>query len=218
MARGLDQTFRLARKTWGGNGSGSSDPKTAILVEKLPPLLCKLGVKVILDVGCGEATWMAKVCPIAKVLHYTGVDIVPEVAEANQKIYSGVAESFARFLTLDPRTLAMPAPHKTLKADAIDDQIKTTELHYDLVLCRDTLAHLSNQTASKMFASMKATGAKYLLATTYPASRNSDIDDGKFRPLNLTRIPFAFPEPLEAIVEGDQGKTMALWAFADLPL
>lgn len=217
MARGLDQTFRLARKTWGGNGSGSSDAKTAVLVEKLPPILKRLGVKSLLDVGCGDVTWMVKVCEAAGIAHYTGVDIVPEVAEANSKAFPG-AESFARFLTLDPRTLAMPAPHKTLKADAIDDQIKAMEIYYDLVLCRDTLAHLGNQTAAKMLASMKATGAKYLLATTYPASRNSDITDGKFRPLNLTRIPFAFPEPLEVIVEGDQGKHMGLWAFAELSL
>jgi SAM-dependent methyltransferase len=185
--RHLEATFRLARKKWGGNGSGSSPEKTAQLVAGISNLIGELGVKSVLDLGCGELTWMA---PIAAQVRYVGVDVVGEVVELNRTRHPG-----AEFIKLAEDTV-LP--------------------RCDLVVCRDTLAHLANQLVTDTLKMLKRTGATYLLTSNYKSGSNTSIKDGAFRPLNLMKIPFSFPEPRQIIEEGFEQKAMMLWRFADI--
>jgi hypothetical protein len=184
----LEQTFRVARSKWGGNGSGSSSTKTRGFVDALAALLVEFEIKSVLDFGCGDLSWFA---PHAHDLgYYLGVDVVPELEEGNAKRFPEL-----QFATLT-EDLVLPK--------------------CDLILCRDTLAHLSNETGLAMLTRMKQTGATYLLATNYRTMRNVSAKDGGFRPLNLEKIPFNFPEARRTIVEGFENKTLGLWRFADI--
>lgn len=182
--RQLEKTFRDARKKWKGNGSGSTPEKTGKLLTELKALLSELNVKSVMDFGCGDVTWMA---PLASAGGYCGVDVVPEVIEAN----------------------ALKHPSAVFLALTEDVQLPRC----DLIFCRDVLAHLSHATALAVLERLKRTGATWLLCSNYYGSGNTSIKDGGFRPLNLQRLPFHFPEPLKVIDEGFEKKSMALWRF-----
>jgi len=74
-------------------------------------------------------------------------------------------------------------------------------------------------------ANIKKSSAKWLLATHFlRIDSNSDIHDGDWRPLSLTRPPFNLPAPHLVIVENcmEAGgaysdKVLGLWRVADLP-
>jgi hypothetical protein len=100
----------------------------------------------------------------------------------------------------------------------------TRERAASFLLCRDALVHLSDVAIIGALRNLAATGAEYLLATTFVGERpNPNIANGEWRPLNMQRPPFSFPTPLELVDErchhtggiyGD--KRLALWRFNDL--
>jgi hypothetical protein len=187
----LENTFRQARKKWGGNGSGSTPEKTKTLSAALEQLLRDLQIRTMLDYGCGSFTWMAPIITATGV-PYVGVDVVPEVIEANINLE---LPRNARFLHLNQDTV-LPI--------------------VQLVFVRDVLAHLSNATILSELTRLKKTGAEWLLTSNYASSKNISIQDGGFRPLNLRAIPFNFPEPRRVIEEGAEDKTMTLWRFDEI--
>jgi hypothetical protein len=66
---------------------------------------------------------------------------------------------------------------------------------------------------------MLSSGARYLLATTdFDVEINADIRSGDFRPLNLRKKPFCFPEPLMQISEDGVSKhrKLGVWLLSDL--
>jgi 2-polyprenyl-3-methyl-5-hydroxy-6-metoxy-1,4-benzoquinol methylase len=191
MAAKLDHVFRLSRKKWGGNGSGSSPEKTAALPAAIWSLIADYEIASILDFGCGEISWMKPFATTAEII-YTGVDVVPEVIEANRAL--GLNASFA---VLD-EDLILPA--------------------CDLVLCRDVLAHLSNATAIETLRRLKESGSRWLLTTHRATASNRDALNGGFRPLNLCKMPFNFPAPRLVIPEGHESKELALWSFDKLSI
>jgi hypothetical protein len=135
-------------------------------------------------------------------IEYIGGDIVEPLIEANRERYGSAARRF-------------------LKVDVINGPLPQA----DVILCRDCLVHFSFANIIAAFQTMKASGAEYLLSTTFPAREaNKDIVDGDWRPLNLEASPFLLPVPVEAIVEGctEEGgayadKALAVWRVADLP-
>lgn len=195
--------FHAAARARGGDtlsGPGSSLAQTAALRRELPDLLKELGVGVLLDAGCGDHHWLGRTpLPIDR---YIGVDLVPDLIARNEK-------------------LALPG-RRFLVADFTRDDLPPA----DLVLTRDTLVHYDFATALRALANLRRTGARWLLATTFPDRRaNGDSDLGGWRPLNLTLQPFAFPPPLRLIREGctEQGgayrdKSLGLWRMEDLRL
>src|SRR5262245_5045527 len=73
---------------WGrgapNSGTGSSLVATAAIRRELPELLAKIECQVLLDIGCGDFTWMQA---IDLQQHYIGIDIVPEVIACNNQLY-----------------------------------------------------------------------------------------------------------------------------------
>lgn len=156
----------------------------------------------MIDAPCGDFHWMSQ---LNLGLHrYVGVDIVPELIELNRQKF-GIA---------DVREFRV--------MDLVGDRLPAA----DLILCRDCLVHLSLAEACAVIENCRASGAKFLLATTFPeCAANRDIKIGQWRRLNLRIAPFNFPEPLERIGEvyrdatGERrdDKWLGLWRIADLP-
>lgn len=206
---GLDLAARFERiertNLWGAatsvSGLGSEDPATAAIREELPPLLRRLGARSLLDAPCGDAGWMAR---MKLDFDYTGIDIVPSLIEGNnERVARG--ELAGRFLSADITRDALPRA--------------------DVILCRDCLVHLSFDNIARAVANLRASGARFLLVTTFPEwDGNRDCEDGDWRALNMARAPFNWPAPRalinERCEEGDGGwrdKSLGLWRLDELP-
>ncbi|MFF3855558.1 methyltransferase [Micromonospora sp. NPDC002575] len=175
------------------SGAGSSLRSTAQLREALPALLTRLGATSLLDLGCGDFTWMRHV---DLGVPYVGVDIVPGVVEANRRQHA--------------------TPQRTFHClDAVSEPLPAA----DAVLCREVLFHLSLADARRVLDNVGESGARYLIATTDEATGfNSDIKTGDFRVLNLRRRPFSFPAPLCQFADDavQAGRVLGVWRTADL--
>ncbi len=181
------------------SGSGSNLSETRVLRNELPALLASLGAVTLLDAPCGDFHWMSQV-DIDGVI-YVGVDIVPELIERNRDRFAGPTRSFE-----------------------VRDVVKGPLPAADVVMCRDCLVHLSFQDAVSALTSIRAGGATYLLATTFPDRKaNYDKHTGGWRPLNLCLSPFNLPPPLRLLNERCRvaggayaDKSLGLWRLADL--
>lgn len=195
--------WHLTRRTWelgGGSvsGLGSTVAATAQVRSSLPELIKAYAIKSILDIPCGDGTWISH-CDLGLEL-YIGADIVRQLVDLNAARSGGVPNrKFQRLdLTCDP----LP--------------------RVDLVFCRDCLVHLSNELIFQALENIRKSGSRYLIATTFPEhTRNVDIITGDWRPLNLQKEPFGFPTPLEIIREGLEDhdyydKSLGLWRVADI--
>jgi hypothetical protein len=185
--RGLSLSERFERiartNLWGAessrSGLGSQIAATAGLRQALPTFLERHGIGTLLDVPCGDFTWLST---IDLRIPYIGADIVESLVRENESRY-GSQHSNRRFVHLDLTRDSLPS------ADAI--------------LCRDCLVHLSFENIFRAIANVQASGARYLLTTTFlEHQENTDIEDGDWRMLNLQRSPFNFPTPLDVLIEG----------------
>jgi hypothetical protein len=185
------------RDTKSRSGTGSNLRQTTYIRNAIPECLKSIGARSLLDAPCGDFFWMKEV--VLPVELYVGVDIVPDLIVRNNKQYKTAQRSF-------------------LAADLASDQLPQA----DVILCRDCLVHLSYADAFKVLKNFKASGAKYLLTTTFTGRSNRDIKTGQWRPLNVQQAPFNFPDPIMLINEhctekGFGDKCLGLWLLADIP-
>jgi hypothetical protein len=204
--RALDPlgAFQEAFRTnlWGAearSGAGASRDQTAVIRAWIPALCERLGVRRLLDLPCGDFSWMAEVD--LRGASYVGADLVPEILERNQERYG---RPDREFLDLDLTRSSLPPA--------------------DLLLCRDCLVHLSHADALAALANVARSEISWLLTTTFSAEpANVDIVTGDWRPIDLTKPPFELPEPTELLNEGctEQGgafadKSLGLWRVSAL--
>jgi len=198
--RTFQEVFRA--NLWGGDsrsGLGASRDQTAAIRAAIPALCERLGVRRLLDVPCGDFSWMAEVD--LRGAAYVGADIVAEILDQNRERY---ARHDRQFLQLDLTRSVLPAA--------------------DLLLCRDCLVHLSHAHARAALANIARSEISWLLTTTFPHEPiNVDIVTGDWRPIDLTKPPFDLPEPVELLNEGctEQGgafsdKSLGLWPVSVL--
>lgn len=191
---------------WGAetsrSGLGSEDKATQHLRAELPALLQRLGVRSLLDLPCGDFQWMSRTS--LKLDRYIGADIVTALVSRNT----------AAFATSDGRISFQ-------KLDLLSDPLPQA----DAVLCRDCLVHLSHANIGRAFSNLRASGSRWLLATTFPEhDQNHDAADGDWRLLNLEKPPFNLPPPVAILNErceeaggGYDDKSLGAWRISDLP-
>jgi hypothetical protein len=191
-----------AEKRWGDgesvSGPGSDVARASLFRIDFETLLRELGVRVLLDAGCGDLNWLPTFD--LRGIRIIGVDIVPDLISANR--------------------LRRPELRCEL-ADIVCDPLPKA----DLVLCRDGLVHLSNADIVAALANFHRSGARWLLTNTFvDRSENPDIAAGEWRPLNLCVPPFSLPAPYRVIDEHCLGydgayrdKRLALWPCHQLP-
>lgn len=179
------------------SGPGSTIEQTKLVIKILSSVVHRYCIRTMLDIPCGDFNWMRHV-DLGGV-SYQGADILDELTQTNQIRFGGDKRAF--------HTL-----------DLLKDKLPEV----DLIFCRDCLVHFSNRHICLAIANIKRSGAAYLLTTTFPESKNSDIITGDWRMLNLQSSPFLFPEPLELFSEGYHSgdaltKSLGLWKIIDLP-
>jgi len=182
------------------SGLGSEMDATTVLRAELPWLFKKLGVASLLDAPCGDAGWInqADLC-----VRYAGVDIVPLLIER-----------------LQARAAAGEIKGEYHLADITTDSLPRC----DAVLCRDCLVHLSFANIERAVANFRASGAIWLIATTFPEWQvNGDCEDGDWRALNFERGPFDWGAPVERVNEncseaggGWRDKSLGVWRLAEI--
>ena len=189
---------------WGSpastSGLGSEMDATAALRAELPRLLQRLGVNSLLDAPCGDAGWINQANLGVRAI---GVDIVPSLIER-----------------LQARAAAREINGEYHLADITRDPLPRC----DAVLCRDALVHLSFANVAHAVANFKASGAVWLVATTFPEwQSNGDCEDGDWRALNFEIRPFSWGPPLELLNEncteaggGWRDKSLGVWRLAGI--
>lgn len=175
-------------------GTGSTISFTEPLRGQLKSILEKYNITSMLDVPCGDYSWMS-ITDLPDNFTYTGGDIVDFMIEDNRKKYPGV-----NFINIDISSQFLP--------DA------------DLLFCRDCLIHFSSADIIQTFKNIANSNIKYVMLTSYHDNcyNNIDIATGSFRPISFTKPPYDFEDPLESIVDWipntvnrDQIKLMNLW-------
>lgn len=171
-----------------GSGHGSSLAATNAVRQQLPAILEELGSRCLLDVGCGDLTWMRT---LRLPCDYIGIDIVASVIEDN-----------IRQNEIPGRTF--------LVGDSINDALPDA----DTALCREVLFHLSLADGVSALRNIVAKPRKFVILTSDNATAfNADIETGDFRILNLEKAPFRLPPPFKVIPDDfvSPGRTLGVW-------
>ena len=187
-------------QSWGRgetrSGQGSTLMQTQVLRDRLPSLLRFLGVRTLIDAGCGDLNWMHLITGDLK--HYFGFDVVEGIIEDLRRRYGDHKNHFFNIADISFDTLP--------EADAI--------------ICRDCLTHLPDDLVQMALYRFKASGSRYLITTTFPNGRNDVIRVGGWRPIKLTANPFNMPAPRLLLSEelANSSKALGVWALDDLPM
>jgi hypothetical protein len=190
---------------WGSpessSGVGSQLNATTRVRAELPELLEKLGARKLIDIPCGDFSWLSNV-PLP-IEHYLGGDIVPAIIEQNTERFRH-SHPYANFCVLD------------LSKDALPEG--------DALFCRDCMVHLPYSSIVEVLQNISRSQIRYAILTTFTGERvNSDIELGDWRPLNLERSPFSLPPPemilLEECVEEGGAyadKALGVWSVGTI--
>jgi glycosyltransferase involved in cell wall biosynthesis len=196
---------------WGGedslSGPGSDVIQTTIIKNKVSDIIATYKIKSIVDAPCGDFLWMKDVIGSCNDLieTFTGFDIVDELIYENNKSYGTLKIKFE-------------------VRDLTNSEIPGS----DLIVCRDCFIHLSYSNIYSILSNFSRSKSQYLLLSTYTNGRrfNTEINDKRvnFRPLNMQKFPFMFPDPVEIINEGCtefcgeySDKSLALWELKNIP-
>ncbi len=192
-------TKNYASNGWGAEetrcGDGSTMKKTETIRAELPKLFSFLGIRSLIDAGCGDLNWMRHISQGLNL--YLGYDIIePQIEEA--------------------RKLVADRPNHLF---ALADISLDTLPQADAILCRDVLTHLPHWMAKEALARFKASRSAHLIATTFQNGKNDRVFVGGWQPVDLTVPPFFLPPPFMTISEGLAGtsKSLGVWRLEDLP-
>ena len=167
--------------TWGeGSGPGSSPEATIKYRQVVQEWLDKEEIKTVLDIGCGDWAF-SKLLDFSNV-KYLGVDIVPEVIEANSDMYESDNVDFGLL-----------------------DIVNSKFPKVDLILCKDVLQHLPNYDVEILLEKIKIFSKYALICNTVytpdyvvdsatgetASSVNANVITGGYRGIDISFAPFS---------------------------
>ena len=178
--------------TWGSSESRSGPGSTLRATAGIMSFL-NFNVGTSLgDIGCGDFNWMKEF--LFPEIKYTGYDIVKEIIDDNTTYHSADNVVFKQL-----------------------DIVEEVPDKHEVILCKDVSFHLSFEDTLKALDNIKASGAEYLISTTFVGYDNTDIKTGGWRPINLEAPPFNLGKPQEILYNCErredqhQNKSLAIW-------
>lgn len=160
------------------SGPGSRKDCLAVThsLEMLSTFTEQHDIRSIIDIPCGDFNWMSTYLEMHPEVAYNGFDIVHDLVERNRRVFPGY--EFSQL-----------------------DIVKSVPPPADLIFCKDLLNHLSRDEIVLAISNMRASGAKYLLATNnfgYP-DPNEELERSAVhnsRHVDLTVAPFHYSKAL----------------------
>ena len=165
MLQNIFDRIYLTDEWNGGSGPGSQQQNTAKYVKFLNSFIRENKIKSILDVGCGD--WQLMSMIDLSGVRYKGIDVSP------------IATSFAK----------SKAP---LGTDISTSSIEDIHESFDLVHIKDVLQHLEFSECRRILEIISTRHKSALIVNEHPSASN-DIQNGQFRPLNITAEPLSWP-------------------------
>jgi len=174
---GVQERFETiyAQNIWGsGSGEGSLPTRTKGYARFLQHFIRDNRITSVVDLGCGD--WQFSRFIDWSGVRYHGFDIARPVIEENRRLYARVRVDF----DVSPEQF---------------DQLPDA----DLLIVKDVLQHWSNAAIERFLPTLKRYPFALLTNCTPPRRRrfwkisttkNSDIEDGDFRYLDLRTAPF----------------------------
>lgn len=191
---------------WGSaeslSGPGSTLEQTENLRNNLPDLFRDFDIGTIFDAPCGDLNWMNLVIRDNPNVNFIGGDVVPEVIQFVESKYR-----LPNFMCLE--------------FDITQDEFPKA----DIWLSRAVLYHLSNDDIYLSLERFVNSEIRYILTTNCVTAldhKNTDIESGGWRSLNLKLHPFNFPD--EALWEVEDSKDphprmkICLWSREQIEL
>jgi len=169
------------------SGRGSLYERSKSVVQFIETAIDRGDVGSIVDIGCGDLTYMSKITQIVEgTVTYTGYDIVPSLVAEHQRLDWG-----------DFRFGDATAPG--FRADG------------DLVIVKDVLFHLTDDQVDAALKNLAASTWKFLLVTSTDNESNEGraFDRWHYAPLNLLLPPYGFA-PSERLERIDGGSFFVL--------
>lgn len=172
-------------------GPGSTLEYTSQLRKELPNFLLKHNIQSMLDAPCGDFLWMSKI-DLPTKFKYLGGDISETLIKHNKENYKDF-----EFFLFDITTDNFP--------------------DVDLLLCRDCLIHFSFSDIDKFFNNIVNSNIKFILLTNHKKDRYNfkDISTGDCRPVNFTKAPYNFENPVDVINDSCENfieRDLCLWS------
>ena len=164
-----------------GPGSIPGSIQTKNIIDNLDSFIKKNNIKSILDMPCGDFSWMQDLIKKNNYINYTGYDIVEDIIFYNKKKYSKNNISF-------------------FCKDIVNE---TNFNNFDLVFIRDFFIHIDYVSINKILDNIKRSKVKFIACSNNNnAINNKDIAVGQHRKINLTIEPFYMNEIFYAFSEG----------------
>lgn len=159
-------------EAWGrGSGTGSYPQFTIEYRAFLEKFLCMNGIRSIVDIGCGD--WQSTCLLDLNGVDYYGFDVIPSIVKVNTLKYGSKNVTFS----------VMPDD-----LDALPPA--------DLLIMKDVLQHMPDHEIRRYQAQVFPQYRWCLLTNSYEkinTPRNTDIQYGDFRCLDLLAEPYRFP-------------------------
>lgn len=165
MLQNIFDKIYLTDEWNGGSGPGSHPQNTSKYVKFLNSFIRENKIKSILDVGCGD--WQLMSMVDLSGVRYKGIDVSP------------VATSFAK-------SKALP------ETDISTSDVEDIHESFDLVHIKDVLQHLEFSECRRILEIISTRHKSALVVNEHPGASN-DIQNGKYRPLNITDEPLCWP-------------------------
>lgn len=127
------------------SGIGSYDPSIAEYVDLVKCLIKQLGMKSVIEIGCGDFAVASQYVGVCQT--YTGIEVVKRLAERNKRTFGS---DTVKFLWLDASKSKLPSS--------------------DFCIIRQVLQHLNNKDIAAIFENVSS---KHILVTEHlPAAAN----------------------------------------------
>ena len=190
------------------SGPGSTLDETRALRAVLPEIFRNFGIRSMLDVPCGDMTWMSTVD--LRGVQYVGADISARIVRQNQRRLASVASDGSAA----PHLRMSAASTQFVVLDLVEDKIPPT----DLLFCRHLMFHLTPEHNLRVLRAMERSGARYLLASTYLRTKVNAkpyvLIQGHH--INLLEPPYCLRDPIRIYGENHDDMYMGLWELSPL--